>query len=170
MILVDTSTWIDHLRSGDAQLVALLQNGKVLGHPWVRGELALSNLALRKEVLGLLHNLPQATVATDVEVITLIHLHRLCGIGIGYVDAHLLASTRLSFGANCGRVIGDSLRRPCTSNSTMTTRSTPEQALAPPCTTDSISAVRARCRAGGRAISAASRHVTAARPGVWGMI
>ncbi|WP_427384091.1 type II toxin-antitoxin system VapC family toxin [Janibacter sp. G56] len=99
MIIVDTSIWIDHLRSGVAQLVTLLQDGKVLGHPWVTGELALGNLAGRNEVLGLLHNLPQATVATDVEVMTLIGHHRLFGLGIGYVDAHLLASTKLSAGA-----------------------------------------------------------------------
>lgn len=98
MILVDTSIWIDHLRSGDAQLVTLLQDGNVLGHPWVTGELALGNLARRREVLKLLHNLPRATVATDVEVMTLIDHHRLFGLGIGYVDAHLLASTRLSAG------------------------------------------------------------------------
>ncbi|MDN5895807.1 MAG: type II toxin-antitoxin system VapC family toxin [Nocardioides sp.] len=99
MILVDTSTWIDHLRSSDAQLVTLLQDSKVLGHPWVTGELALGNLARRNEVLGLLHNLPHTTVATDVEVMTLIDHHQLFGLGSGYVDAHLLASTRLSAGA-----------------------------------------------------------------------
>lgn len=96
MILVDTSIWIDHLRTGDPQLVALLQEGNVLGHPWVTGELALASLSRRTEVLGLLHNLPQATVATHVEVLTLIDHDRLFGLGIGYVDAHLLASTRLS--------------------------------------------------------------------------
>lgn len=96
MILVDTSIWIDHLRSGDAQLVTLLQDGNVLGHPWVAGELALGNLSRRTEILGLLHNLPQGTVATDVEVMTLIDRQRLFGRGIGHVDAHLLASTRLS--------------------------------------------------------------------------
>ncbi len=99
MILVDTSIWIDHLRSGDAQLVTLLHNGKVLGHPWVTGELALGNFARRNAILGLLHNLPQATIAADAEVMTLIDHHRLFGFGIGYVDAHLLASTRLSAGA-----------------------------------------------------------------------
>ncbi|MBB2891840.1 PIN domain-containing protein [Flexivirga oryzae] len=98
MILVDTSIWIDHLRSGDAQLVALLEDGNVLGHPWVTGELALGNLSHsgRNEVVRLLNNLPQATVATDVEVLTLIDHERLFGRGVGYVDAHLLASTRLS--------------------------------------------------------------------------
>jgi len=37
-----------------------------------RGELALGHLARRSENWGLLHNLPQATVATDLEVLTLI--------------------------------------------------------------------------------------------------
>jgi predicted nucleic acid-binding protein len=96
VILVDTSIWIDHLRSGEIQLAGLLVDGKVLGHPWVVGELALGHLSGRNEVLGLLHNLPQALVATEVEVMTLIDHHQLFGLGIGYVDAHLLASTRLS--------------------------------------------------------------------------
>lgn len=99
MILVDTSIWVDHLRAGDPQLVALLQDGQVLAHPWVTGELALGHLAQRDEILGLLHNLPQATVATDVEVLTLIDNQHLVGHGIGYVDAHLLAATRLTTGS-----------------------------------------------------------------------
>lgn len=96
MILVDTSVWIDHLRTGDPQLVGLLQDGHVLAHPWVLGELALGHLSRRSEILGLLHNLPQASVATDVEVLTLIENQHLFGLGIGYVDAHLLAATLLT--------------------------------------------------------------------------
>ena len=87
MILVDTSVWIDHLRTGDPELVALLQAGHVLAHPWVTGELALSNLVRRDEILGLLQHLPQAKAATDPEVLTLIDNHQLFGLGIGYVDA-----------------------------------------------------------------------------------
>ncbi len=98
MILVDTSVWIDHLRSGDPELASLLQDSHVLTHPWVTGELALGRLARRSEILGLLGNLPQAKVATDVEVLTLIDNHQLFGLGIGYVDAHLLASTMLTTG------------------------------------------------------------------------
>ncbi len=96
MILVDTSVWIDHLRSGDATLAGLLHDGAVLGHPWVVGELALGNLHRRGEVLGLLDGLPQAVTATPAEVLTLVERHELHGIGIGYVDAQLLAATKLS--------------------------------------------------------------------------
>ena len=98
MILVDTSIWIDHLRAGDPELAALLQNGHVLTHPWVIGELALGRLSRRSEILGLLHNLPQALAATDVEVLAMVEHHRLFGFGIGYVDAHLLAATLLTAG------------------------------------------------------------------------
>ena len=96
MILVDTSIWVDHLRTGDPKLVGLLQDGHVLAHPWVTGELAVGHLTRRSEILGLLHNLPHATVATDDEVLTLIDKRQLYGLGIGYVDAHLLASTALT--------------------------------------------------------------------------
>lgn len=98
-LYVDTSVWIDHLRTGDTKLAALLQDGQVLAHPWVTGELALGHLSQRGEILRLLHNLPQATAATGVEVLTLIDTHQLSGLGIGYVDAHLLASTLLMTGA-----------------------------------------------------------------------
>lgn len=99
MILVDTSVWIDYLRSGDTELAALLQNCDVLAHPWVIGELALGHLSQRGEILGLLHNLPQAKIATDVEVLALVDNHQLFGLGIGYVDAHLLAATMLTAGS-----------------------------------------------------------------------
>jgi predicted nucleic acid-binding protein len=99
VILVDTSVWIDHLRTGEPELAALLQDGHVLAHPWVTGELALGHLSRRSEILRLLHHLPQAKAATDHEVLTLIDNHRLFGLGIGYVDAHLLAATMLTTGA-----------------------------------------------------------------------
>lgn len=99
MILVDTSVWIDHLRAGDEPLAARLQAGEVLAHPWVIGELALGNLGQRQVILSSLRRLPQAAVATDEEVLLFIERNNLAGLGIGYVDAHLLASTRLSPGA-----------------------------------------------------------------------
>ena len=96
MILVDTSVWIDHLRAGDVGLTALLDRSQVLMHPFVVGELACGNLSNRMEILRLLQDLPQISVATDPEVLLFIERHRLMGRGVGYVDAHLLAATMLA--------------------------------------------------------------------------
>ena len=96
MILVDTSVWVEHLRRGVPRLATLLQEGEVLIHPWVIGELACGHLRNRADVLELLQGLPAAVVASDQEVLLLIERERLMGRGIGYVDAHLLASARLS--------------------------------------------------------------------------
>jgi predicted nucleic acid-binding protein len=99
VIITDTSVWIDHLKSGDPVLADLLETGGVLAHPFVMGELALGSLRQRSAVLGSLSDLPQAIVASDNEVMMLIEGERLYGIGIGYVDAHLLAAARLTSGA-----------------------------------------------------------------------
>lgn len=96
MILVDTSVWIDHLRSTNQQLVTLLTNNSVLAHSFVIGELALGTLRNPEGVLSSLVRLPQALRAEDAEVLQLIHTRNLAGLGIGYVDAHLLASTLLT--------------------------------------------------------------------------
>jgi predicted nucleic acid-binding protein len=98
MILVDSSIWVDHLRQGDPVLSRLLNEGRVLAHPFIVGELALGNLRQRDEILGLLADLPQAVVAREGEVLHFIREHALSGSGIGYVDAHLLAATRLTGG------------------------------------------------------------------------
>ena len=99
MILVDTSIWIDHLRQRDERLSKLLNQCQVLAHPFVIGELALGNLQNRAAILGALQDLPQAPVATEGEVLSFIEQNALYGIGIGYIDAHLLAAVRLSPGA-----------------------------------------------------------------------
>lgn len=99
MILVDRSIWVDHLRSGDPELTALLQQAQVLMHPAVIGEIALGNLSRREDVLSLMASLPQAVVAQDREVLAMISSAPLHGRGIGYVDACLLAATKLTAGA-----------------------------------------------------------------------
>jgi predicted nucleic acid-binding protein len=100
MILVDSSVWITHLRVMDERLVGLLQEGEVLGHPFVMGEIALGNLRQRHAVLTDLLDLPQAAVAADEEVLHLINKRSLFGRGIGYIDAHLLVAARLTLGAS----------------------------------------------------------------------
>jgi len=98
MILVDTSIWIDHFRVGNRVLSEVLGRGLVLTHPFVIGEIAFGNLKNRTRILADMKALPSAVSATDEEVLRLIEKHKLWGIGIGLIDAHLLASCLLS---NC---------------------------------------------------------------------
>jgi len=71
----------------------------VLAHSFVIGELALGNIRDPEAVLGSLRGLPQAMKAEDAEVLQLIHMHKLAGLGLGYVDAHLLASDTADSGS-----------------------------------------------------------------------
>jgi hypothetical protein len=96
MILVDTSVWIEHLRKGSTVLSARLDEGQVLMHPFIIGELACGNLKNRAAVLRLLRDLPATPLASDPEVLGFIDRRKLMGRGIGYIDAHLLASVALT--------------------------------------------------------------------------
>jgi len=96
VILVDTSIWIDHFRQTNPALARLLRANDVLTHPFVIGELALGKLPRRARVLQDLSDLPPALVATDEEAMRLIEDERLYGLGITYIDLHLLAATRLT--------------------------------------------------------------------------
>ena len=81
-------------------LVALLNTGRVLVHPFVVGELALGDLRQRQAILAFLQDLPRANQAMDQEGLHFIERYALAGQGIGYIDAHLLASTRLTTGSS----------------------------------------------------------------------
>ena len=96
MILADTSVWIDHFRSEDLYLASLLDRNEILIHPMAIGELACGNVGNRTEVMRLLRRLPRILVATHDEVLFLIERHRFMGRGIGFIDAHLLASAAMS--------------------------------------------------------------------------
>ena len=96
MILVDTSVWIDHIKSADPQLSAMLRGDRVLAHPFVLGELAMGSLRQRVSVMTVYRKLPQAITANDEDVLRTIEAHALHGRGIGCIDAHLLVSARLT--------------------------------------------------------------------------
>lgn len=92
MILVDTSVWVDHLRSADNELKPLLEANLVATHAYVIAELALGTLKNRALVLQLLGALPSFDERSSIEVINFIEQNAVFGRGIGYVDANLLAT------------------------------------------------------------------------------
>jgi predicted nucleic acid-binding protein len=96
MILVDTSVWIAHFRKAGSRLGELMSEGLVMVHPFVLGELACGNLRNRVRILSDLEALPRAVSAAHEEVMRLIEARKLWGLGIGWIDAHLLASALLS--------------------------------------------------------------------------
>lgn len=95
-MLVDTSVWVDHLRRGNRLLGSLLHRAEVWCHPFVIGELACGRLRDRREVLLLLGALPRVRQADHEEVLAFVASHGLDGSGIGWIDAHLLASAALT--------------------------------------------------------------------------
>lgn len=100
MIFADTSIWIDHFRHSDAELRRIIEEDMLLCHPFVIGELALGSLRDRATVLVFLVAQRQAAVATYDEIMTMIDRHELFSMGIGYSDAHLLASVLLDRGSS----------------------------------------------------------------------
>jgi predicted nucleic acid-binding protein len=96
MVIVDTSLWVTYLREGNHHLEELLLNGEVLCHPFIVGELACGNIKNRTEFLTLLHSLVMAPTVALHKLLYFIEKNTLMGKGIGFVDAHLLASAKLT--------------------------------------------------------------------------
>ncbi len=72
MILVDTSVWVSHLRDGNSRLEQLLNDGEIVCHPFIIGELACGNIKNRKEILSLLGALPMVEQVDDEEILLFI--------------------------------------------------------------------------------------------------
>ena len=95
IVLADTSVWIEHFRRREAGLAPLLDAGRVVMHPMVLGELALGALPSRAELITMLGLLRTTTVAEPAEVMGMVERVPLWGRGLGWVDAHVLASALL---------------------------------------------------------------------------
>lgn len=67
-------------------------------HPMVLGELACGNLQNRQSLLTLWQHLQTSPAVTHEEALYFIEQHQLMGKGIGYIDAHLLASVVIDAG------------------------------------------------------------------------
>lgn len=97
MILVDTSIWIDYIRSGtDDRLDYLLNGESVVMHDFVYGEIAMGSPKNRKATLALLGDLHRIPTASHFEVMTFVESAKLFGLGLTYIDVHLLAAVQAS--------------------------------------------------------------------------
>lgn len=98
MILADSSVWVDFLRGKENLLQPLLALNRVAIHPLVIGEIALGSLRNRQRIIDNLRVLNTVNIASDGEVMALIQQAQLFGIGVGWVDVHLVASCLLTPG------------------------------------------------------------------------
>jgi predicted nucleic acid-binding protein len=96
VVLVDTSVWVSHFRETNDDLVELLNEGEVVCHPFIIGELACGNLKNRASIIALLEALPVALVADHEELLSFIETRKVMGKGLGYIDVHLLAAALLT--------------------------------------------------------------------------
>jgi predicted nucleic acid-binding protein len=92
MILADTSVWIDHFRAGNSAMRRQLETRNIAIHPFIVAELALGSLRERLKTLAWLDFLPRVRVAQIGEVREMVEMRSLFGRGIGFTDAHLIAS------------------------------------------------------------------------------
>ena len=98
MIIVDSSIWIDHITRPEPALGPLLLRDHALMHPHVLGEIALGSIKNREKVLERFLWLPVPNVAQEGHVLSMIDEDGFWGTGIGYSDAHILASTLITPG------------------------------------------------------------------------
>ena len=96
MVLVDTSVWISHLHGDNRRMSEFLRGDEIAIHPLVVGELACASLHPRDEILEMLFELPESRTASHDEVLDFIEQKQLWGVGLSYIDVHLLASALLS--------------------------------------------------------------------------
>ena len=96
MIIVDTSSWIDHMRGRPTPLDEVLGQGRVAMHPFVKGELLLNGLSKKSKLDFDFDDLLNAPLASVSEVAAFIAWAKLAGKGVGYVDTHLLVSAKMT--------------------------------------------------------------------------
>jgi hypothetical protein len=99
VILADSNIWIDHFRAANQELLRLLASQDIVLHSCIVGELALGPLRDRQRTLADFAFLPYLREARASEVMAMIENHKLYNRGIGWTDAHLLASCLIVPGA-----------------------------------------------------------------------
>ena len=95
IVLVDTSVWVRFLSNRApyaTELDDLLSRDEVSGHELVYGELLIGDKGGRKQLLANYELMHQAPTVPHRDVVEFVRSRRLHGRGVGWIDAHLLAS------------------------------------------------------------------------------
>src|SRR5215471_8007029 len=95
IVLVDTSVWIRFLSNRApyaTELDRLLSRDEVSGHEFVYGELLIGDKGGRKPLLADYEQMHRAPAVPHHDVVEFVRDRGLYGRGIGWIDAHLLAS------------------------------------------------------------------------------
>lgn len=98
-VLVDTSIWIRFLANRApyaGELDELLSREDVRAHEFVYGELLIGDRGGRKKLLSAYELMDYAPVVPHDEVAIFVRERELQGRGIGWIDAHLLASALIA--------------------------------------------------------------------------
>lgn len=102
-----------------ADLENLLDRERIIQHPFVTAEMALGNPRNRQAMIGFLGSIDQAQVCSSQDLLAFVEAKKLSGTGIGFVDAHLLASamrTRCQVWSRDKRLVAQADRLECLFN------------------------------------------------------
>lgn len=91
-VLFDTSVWIRHFRDPERKLVDALEDGTLLIHEAVVGELAVGRIPRPKNTLNDLLRLPFAPLVPFRELLDLLQRRRLISKGLSWIDIQLIGS------------------------------------------------------------------------------
>ena len=95
-ILFDTSVWIRHFRAPEQKLIDALENGNVLIHEAIVGELAVGRIPKPKTTMSDLLRLPFAPVVPFLELLTFLQQRKLASKSLSWIDIQLLGSALAS--------------------------------------------------------------------------
>lgn len=91
-VLFDTSVWIRHFRVPEKELINALEDGTLLIHEAVVGELAVGRIPKPKSTINDLLRLPFAPVVPFKDLLMLLRHKNLVSKGLSWIDVQLIGS------------------------------------------------------------------------------
>lgn len=91
-LLFDTSVWIRHFKSPEKMLIDSLEEGSLIIHESIIGELAVGRIPNPKSTIKDLLKLELAPVIPFGELINFLQSRKLISKGLSWIDIQLLGS------------------------------------------------------------------------------